>query len=177
MSLPALDADDFQLFGLPARQAQDRAEIDRRWKELQAAAHPDRHAAAGAAAQRVAMQWAVRINEAHRRLKDPLQRAALLCELAGAPIEAERNTAMPADFLMQQMAWREALDEAGEALPAIEALDAELQAEQRRRLAAVEALLDGQPRDAAAAAREVRALMFIKRFAADVQDRLDALGQ
>ena len=107
-----LTDNDFQLFGLPEMQAQDRAAIDARWKVLQAEVHPDRFAAEGAAAQRVAMQWAMRVNEAYQRLKDPLKRAAYLCELRGAPVQAENNTAMPADFLMQQMAWREALDEA-----------------------------------------------------------------
>ena len=86
--------------------------LDARWKDLQREAHPDKFAAQGAAAQRVAMQWSVRINEAYQRLKDPLKRAAYLCELRGAPINAENNTAMPAAFLMQQMEWREALDEA-----------------------------------------------------------------
>jgi molecular chaperone HscB len=71
------------------RFAQDRAVLDARWKELQREAHPDRFAAQGAAAQRVAMQWSVRINEAYQRLKDPLRRAAYLCELHGAPIQAE----------------------------------------------------------------------------------------
>lgn len=177
MSMPPLDADDFQLLGLPARFALDPAEVDRRWKDLQAAAHPDRHAAAGAAAQRVAMQWAVRLNEARCRLKDPLQRAALLCEQAGAPIEAERNTAMPSGFLMQQMAWREALDEGRDQAAALQALDAELQADRAARLSALAAALDGSPRDPAAAAAQVRALMFLSRFDAELQDRLDALGQ
>ena len=95
-----------------ARFAQDRAALDARWKDLQREAHPDKFAAQGAAAQRVAMQWSVRINEAYQRLKDPLKRAAYLCELHGAPVNAENNTAMPAQFLMQQMEWREALDEA-----------------------------------------------------------------
>jgi molecular chaperone HscB len=40
--------------------------------------------------------WAVRVNEAYQRLKDPLQRGAYLCELRGVPINAEHNTAMPA---------------------------------------------------------------------------------
>ncbi|HEX8839074.1 MAG TPA: Fe-S protein assembly co-chaperone HscB, partial [Sphingomicrobium sp.] len=107
-----LQDDDFALFGVPERFAQDRAVIDARWKDLQREAHPDRFAAQGAAAQRVAMQWSVRINEAYKRLKDPLRRAAYLCELRGAPINAENNTAMPTKFLIEQMAWRESLEEA-----------------------------------------------------------------
>jgi molecular chaperone HscB len=78
-----LQSNDFELFGLPQQFAQDRAAIDLRWKELQREAHPDKFAAQGAAAQRVAMQWSVRINEAYQRLKDPLRRAAYLCELSG----------------------------------------------------------------------------------------------
>src|SRR5256885_5378413 len=107
-----LQSDDFELFALPRQFAQERSTIDARWKELQREAHPDRFASQGAAAQRVAMQWSVRINEAYQRLKDPLRRAALLCELRGAPIDAERNTAMPSEFLIEQMEWREALDDA-----------------------------------------------------------------
>ena len=103
-----LQSTDFELFGVPATFAQDRAALDARWKELQREAHPDKFAAQGAAAQRVAMQWSVRINEAYQRLKDPLRRAAYLCELSGAPINAETNTAMPSGFLVQQMQLREA---------------------------------------------------------------------
>jgi molecular chaperone HscB len=70
---------DFDLFGLPMRFAQDRAALDARWKALQTEVHPDRFASEGGAAQRVAMQWAIRVNEAYQRLKDPLKRAAYLC--------------------------------------------------------------------------------------------------
>jgi molecular chaperone HscB len=59
-----LTDDDFSLFGLPPRQLLDRAALDARRRDLQAATHPDRFAADGAAAQRVAMQWSVRVNEA-----------------------------------------------------------------------------------------------------------------
>jgi len=166
---------DFALFALPERFRQDLAALDARWKELQREAHPDRHAAQGAAAQRVAMQWSVRINEAYQRLKDPLKRAAYLCEQRGAPINAESNTAMPTAFLMQQMQWREALDEAateGE----LDALAIELSAARAQVLAGIERLLD-EAQDAAAAANEVRALMFIERFDHDVQARFEQLGQ
>src|SRR4030095_4657200 len=145
------------------------------WKDLQREAHPDRFAAQGAAAQRAALQWSVRINEAYQRLKDPLKRAAYLCELLGARIDAEKNTAMPAEFLMEQMEWREALDEA-DAEDALEELSERVMARRREMLGQIGQLLDLQA-DPPAAAQQVRALMFIERFAADVDSRLAQLGQ
>ena len=170
-----LQSSDFELFGLPEAFTVDRTTLDARWKDLQRQAHPDRHASADPASQRQAMQWSVRINEAYQRLKDPIKRAAYLCELRGAPIEAENNTAMPSDFLMQQMQWREDLDEA-EGAEALERMADEVAQARRERIAALQAALDEQG-DAAAAARQVRALMFIERFARDVEGRLDQLGQ
>ena len=164
---------DFVLFGLPERFAIDRPDLDARWRRLQATAHPDRFAVEGATAQRLAMQWSVRINEAYRRLREPLTRAAYLCELRGAPIAAHSNTAMPGDFLMQQMAWREALEEA-DSDAALAALDTEVRAAERDLLAQVATLLDLEPAPTLAAKR-VRALMFISRFRFDLTERLDAL--
>lgn len=168
-----LTDNDFQLFGLPETQAQVRADIDARWKALQGEVHPDRFASEGAAAQRVAMQWAMRVNEAYQRLRDPLARAAYLCELRGAPVGAENNTQMPAAFLVQQMAWREALDEAGDEA-ALEALDGDAADAESAALAEAQRLLDDAG-DARAAAAQVRALMFIQRFRADIDKRLAAL--
>jgi molecular chaperone HscB len=171
-----LSDDDFTLFGLPQRFAIDRAVVDERWRALQAEVHPDRHATHGAAAQRVAAQWSMRINEAHRRLRDPLSRAAYLCELRGAKVDAERNTAMPAAFLQQQLAWREALDDARD-LQAVRVLDDEVAAQERSMLGDLERLLDNDESDPAAAAAQVRALMFVARFREDIDRRLDAQGQ
>jgi len=170
-----LDDDDFTLLGLPQRFSQDRALIDTRWRELQAQVHPDRFAAEGTASQRVAMQWAVRVNEAYQRMKDPLKRAAYLCELNGAAINAENNTAMPNGFLVQQMEWREALDDAA-SLSAVEALDEAVVKHRDLALAQLHVALDEQG-DFSAAAQQVRALMFVERFADDVDQRLEALGQ
>lgn len=168
-----LDSDDFTLFGLQRVFVQDRADLDGRWKALQAEVHPDRFASAGAAAQRVAMQWAVRVNEAYQRLKDPLKRAAYLCELHGAPIQAESNTAMPAAFLMRQMEWREALDDAhGDA--ALEALRQDVAAQRRRTLDELGQLLDVE-HNFVAAAQAVRALMFVERFADEIERKQDTL--
>ena len=168
-----LQSNDFELFGLAQTYAQDRTQIDARWKDLQRQAHPDKFADQGAAAQRIAMQWSVRINEAYQRLKDPLKRAAYLCELNGAPVNAENNTAMPPAFLMQQMAWREALDEA-ESAEDLEQISQQVQQASREVLQKIEQLID-QQQAYTEAVGQVRALMFVERFAADVDKRLDQL--
>ncbi len=168
-----LQSTDFELFGLAPRFAQDRDALDARWKELQREVHPDKFANQGAAAQRVAMQWSARINEAYRRLKNPLARAAYLCEIHSHPVNAENNTAMPADFLMQQMGWREALDESLSAAE-LDELAEEVTAVQSQTLQKCAALIDDQ-QDYAQAVQQVRALMFIERFSSDVHDRLDRM--
>jgi len=168
-----LQSNDFELFGLPQQFAQDRTAIDARWKDLQREAHPDKFSAQGAAAQRVAMQWSVRINEAYQRLKDPLRRAAYLCELQGVPVNAENNTAMPAEFLMQQMEWREALDEAS-STDSLDAISDEVSRSRRALLQKCAQLLD-EAHDFPGAVAQVRALMFIERFARDIEARYEAM--
>ena len=170
-----LQSTDFELFGIPVQFAQERAQLDARWKELQREAHPDKFAAQGAASQRVAMQWSVRINEAYQRLKDPLRRASYLCELHGCPINAENNTAMPADFLMRQIEWREALEDA-ENVEDLNKIGLQANMGKREQLSKIEQMLDLR-HDYAGAAHQVRSLMFIERFASEVDARIDQLGQ
>lgn len=171
----SLHSSDFELFGLPEQFAQTRAAVDERWKELQREVHPDKFAAQGPSAQRIAMQWSVRVNEAYKRLRDPLKRAAYLCERRGAPINAESNTAMPGDFLLEQMAWREALEEASSG-DDLDKLASELALARADTLGRIETLLD-ESDDPQAASQQVRALMFIERFAHDVEARFEQLGQ
>lgn len=161
---------DFVLFGLIEQFAQDGGALTAKWKALQREAHPDKFAAQVASAQRLAMQWSVRINEAYQRLKDPLKRAAYLCELRGAPIHAENNTAMPAAFLMQQIEWREALDDASSDAQ-IEALLTEVSASKHNMLAQCGRALD-EANDPQAASGLVRSLMFIEKFESELEDRL-----
>jgi molecular chaperone HscB len=168
-----LQSNDFELFGLTQKFSQDRAAIDTRWKELQREAHPDKFAAQGSSAQRVAMQWSVRINEAYQRLKDPLKRASYLCELNGAPVNAENNTAMPAGFLTQQIEWREALDEAKTA-ENINEISLQTNEFMREKLLKIEQAMDRQ-HNFQLAVEHVRALMFVERFATEVDARLDQL--
>lgn len=165
--------DDFTLFGLPRQQRLDSSVLDIRRRDLQSQVHPDRFAHEGPAAQRVAMQWAVRVNQAYQRLQNPLSRAAYLCEQHGVAVDAGRNTAMPAAFLMQQMQWREALDDAL-GTSAVEALDQQVASEESGMLDRLAVLLDDD-KDHAAAAAQVRALMFVARFRQDIARRIDTL--
>lgn len=161
--------DHYALFGLEPRFALDEAALDRAYRDLQSRVHPDRFAAATPPERRVAMQWAARANEAYQTLRAPLARAAYLCERRGAPVQAESNTSMPADFLMQQMRWREALDEARAAADgvALSALRVEVQARRAQTLDALARALDAES-DAPRAAALVRELMFIEKFGQEV---------
>jgi molecular chaperone HscB len=166
--------DHFELFGLPPRFAIDLDALERAYRDVQARVHPDRFAAGTAAERRVAMQWATRANEAYATLRSPRKRAAYLVERAGVPIEAESNTAMPPAFLMQQLEWREALDEARGDVDALAALRATVDEERGELLAALERALDAQ-HDHAGAAALVRQLMFVERFASEIGDADEAV--
>lgn len=168
-----LHSTDFELFGLPARFTQDSKSLHTRWKALQGQVHPDRFALDGPSAQRLAAQWSARINEAYRRLKDPLKRAAYLCELNGAPIQAESNTAMPAEFLMQQMALREQMDEARSA-PELDQLETQVEQLLAALMDKIAQQIDTQ-QDWHAAAQSVRALMFLDRLVAELERQRAAL--
>jgi len=105
-------SDPFALLGLPRDMKVDPHALDAAYRELQAQVHPDRFAGKTDAERRVAMQWATAANEAYRTLRKPLPRARYLIESAGVGLGEHDNTAMPADFLMQQMEWREHVAEA-----------------------------------------------------------------
>jgi molecular chaperone HscB len=127
--------------------------------------HPDRYAGGSDAERRLALHLAANGNEAYRVLSDPTSRAAYLCEINGAPIDAERNTTMPTDFLIRQLEWREAIDEVREQAqrePVLE-LAARLAEERNQTLARVRELIDDR-QDFAAAAALVRQLMFYDKL-------------
>ena len=159
--------DHFSLFGLPARFDIDAQALERAWRAVAAQVHPDRYATASAAERRVAMQWAARANEAYRQLRDPLLRARYLCEQAGVDLQTESNTAMDAAFLMQQMQWREMLDDARRDPDAFATLEAELAQARRQMHETLATLLDAR-HDYAAAGTKVREWMFVEKLAQEL---------
>ncbi len=165
----------FELFHLPVRFALDVAALDAAYREVQIQVHPDKFVREGAAEQRVAMQWATRANEAYQILKNPVQRARYLCELHGVSLQTESNTAMPVPFLMEQMAWREQLQEARQqkSLETLEQLEQILQSSRKQWLRHIEQQLDLP--DFVQAAAQIRCLMFVERFGEEVAQTFDLL--
>ncbi len=163
----------FSLFALPERFAIDMNALERAYKNIQTKVHPDRFAAASAAERRVAMQWAARVNEAYGVLRSPLKRAAYLCELRAAPVDSQTNTAMPREFMLQHMQWREALDAARHPLDIqkVISLRGQLTEQQAAVQAQVAAAIDERG-DMLQAAAGVRQWMFLERFDHDVQQVL-----
>jgi len=165
----------FELFQLPATFEVDQDALDAAYREVQGRVHPDRFVNASDAEKRVAMQWATRANEAYATLRNAQKRAQYLCEINGVDLQTESNTAMPAAFLMQQMEWREALDDARASKDAgeLDKLDAQLRRERRDMLAQVGRQLDAA--DYHGAAQTVRAMMFLDKFGEEVQYAFEAL--
>ena len=159
----------FELFQLPVSFDINPTQLDAAYREIQSRVHPDRYTNASSAEQRIAMQWATRANEAYQTLKNALKRASYLCQLQGIDLQAESNTAMPIKFLMQQMAWREQLDEVRTDATALQQLEADISGESKILLTQIGqqlALPDYQQ-----AAQLLRQLMFLEKFMSDL-DRI-----
>jgi molecular chaperone HscB len=145
----------------------DAAALERGYREIQSRIHPDRFAASGEAERRASMQWTTRVNEAYRTLKSPVQRAKYLLEMNGVDVAFETNTQMPAEFLVRQLELREALAEA-QGAAALDRLRDEVLDEKRALERQVEELIDAR-HDLAAAAGEVRKLMFLHRLGEEIE--------
>ena len=168
--------DYFALFGLPCRFRLDETALDRAWHTLQIEVHPDRHAHLPDGRQRCAMQGALRVNEAYTALKKPITRAKYLLELAGMNQDAiDGNTVAP-EYLLEQLEWREAVEEAREAndVDALEQLALRLQIQTDGIVAQLAEQLDDR-HDLEAAADTVRRLMFVDKLRLGIDNALAAL--
>ena len=170
------NVDHFTLFGLPRSFRIDAAALDRRYREIAAQVHPDKFVQAADAERRLSLQWATRVNEAYQTLKDSLSRARYLLLLAGHDVGAENNTAMPPEFLMEQMEWREAVAEARAAREQgeLEELHRRVKQRMNERYEQLAELLDDQ-HDYVTGADRVRRLMFLEKLLFDIDDAMAAL--
>jgi molecular chaperone HscB len=160
----------FLLFNLEQRFALSADQLDNAYRALAARIHPDRFTYADPATQRAAMELSANANEAYRTLKRPVLRAQHLLALHGVAT-TERSTAMSPAFLMEQMEWRDALNEARSSrdLTALQKLAAQVRQRVQALQAQLEAQLD-QQQDHSAAADSVNQMMFTEKLATDIDD-------
>ena len=170
------NADYFTLFDLPRSFRLEPSALDKRYREIQTQVHPDRFANAGDADRRLSLQWATRVNEGYQILKKPLLRAQYLLKLAGHDVGAENNTAMPPEFLIEQMEWREAVAEArsGREQNELEQLHHRVKQRMNRRYEQLAEILDEQ-HDFTLAADLVRRLMFLEKLLFEIDEAMEEL--
>ncbi|HUN69589.1 MAG TPA: Fe-S protein assembly co-chaperone HscB [Burkholderiales bacterium] len=163
----------FELLGLAPAFALEPAQLDRAYRDIQSRIHPDRFAHAGESERRASMQWATQVNEAYRTLKSPVQRAKYLLALNGVDVAFETNTAMPPDFLVEQMELRENLESARD-VDSLDLLKADLLNQKRTLEAKIAECIDGR-HDYRSASDLVRKLMFLEKFGEDIGAAYEAL--
>ncbi len=166
----------FELFGLKSIFNFDLATLESNYRKIQSESHPDRFVTASPTEKLQSMQTATLANEAYQTLKNPANRAKYLLELQGINAIAETNTAMPAEFLMQQMEWREALEDAKteKNIKVLESLLTEMRAEAKILQLSLGDLLDTK-KDYNTATEATRKLIFIDKVYADINKAIEQI--
>ncbi|MBP6563048.1 MAG: Fe-S protein assembly co-chaperone HscB [Neisseriaceae bacterium] len=165
----------FGLFGLPTAFDIDTAALSATYLALAAACHPDKFAGASAFEQKQSLMMASTVNEAYRTLQQPLDRASYLLSLHHIDADDPMHTQFEPEFLMQQMSWRESLEDAQQAqdLPGLLALADEVQDELSTLLTTLSTTFAQE--DYAAAATLVRQGRFMDKLTQNIHQTLDAL--
>ncbi|MDP1658704.1 MAG: Fe-S protein assembly co-chaperone HscB [Methylotenera sp.] len=166
----------FELFDLHPIFNIELETLESNYRKIQSEVHPDRFITASAAEKLKSMQLATLANEAYLTLKNPANRAKYLLELQGITAISETNTAMPAAFLMQQMEWRETLEDATTAknIESLENLLSEIQIEAKSLQSSLVKLLD-EEKDYTAATDATRKLIFIEKVCADIHKAIEQI--
>jgi molecular chaperone HscB len=167
--------DFFHLFNLPLRYQIDSAALEQSYRAIQAQVHPDKFAHLSEHERRMAMQWATRANEGYQTLRSPLNRARYLLSLHSVDTQEDSNTAMPIDFLMQQMEWREALDETKQTKNNTALEEMEQRVHEVRILQQQLAIDIDDNHDYVAASGIVRKLKFLEKLAEEISSAFDEL--
>jgi molecular chaperone HscB len=89
----------------------DLVDLLSRYREMQRRIHPDKFALSSDQDRRISLQMTALVNDAFQILKDPIRRGRYLLSLRGIDIDDESDTSMDSAFLLEQLEWRENLEE------------------------------------------------------------------
>ena len=166
----------FQRLGLAPSFRLDMSQLEQSFRALQAQVHPDKSAHLADSEQRLAMQRSTLVNEAYQTLKSPIKRARYLLSLQSVDTQEETNTAMPVDFLMAQMEWREAVADAERLrdVAALDHLESRMKQDTRELEVQLAVKIDDE-RDYEGAAQLVRKLRFMEKLAEEISSAYDEI--
>ena len=173
----------FELFRFSPAFEIDTALLAERYRDLQRAVHPDKFANGSEQEKLLAVQRTSQVNDGFQTLKNPIRRAEHMLALQGIDLSHETTTVKDTQFLMQQMEWREALEEiSDDADPqaAIEQLHASFSAYQQQITSGLSQLLQQLLENdshsvGASAADHVRKLKFMAKLQDELTRIEDAL--
>lgn len=160
----------FNIFDLPVDFHVDQATLSARYLALQKSLHPDNFTTHSAQEQRLAMQRSAEVNDALQILKDPILRAeAIIAIYTGEQQNIEENSTRDMAFLMQQMQWREDLEniEAQQDSDQLVAFNTDIEQTQRALLSELANALSSQQWQQAKVINDK--LRFIKKLLLEVE--------
>lgn len=166
-------SDHFETLGVAPVFAVDEKALEERYRELTRLLHPDRHAAAGASARRLALEKTIAVNDAYRVLRDPARRAAYLLSRHGIDLgETGAGGAgkyLPPGFLFEVMEIRESFDEARakKDFSTVEKLASMARSEKQAALEAIASAFEAN--DFEEAARRLSVLRYYDRLLGEVR--------
>lgn len=169
----------FTLFQIPEQYQLDNAALNKAYQTLSQVTHPDKFAAAGERDKLLAVQKSAQVNDAYQVLKSPVSRAEHLLELRGVELKHEQKTLQDGAFLMQQMEWREALEDIkhSRSEDALLEIENEIKTQITLHLSQLQTELDEQSKENDLnAAEEVRKLKFMYKLRDEIEHIEDALS-
>jgi molecular chaperone HscB len=161
----------FDLLQLPKAFVIDLKKLDQNYQSIQKEIHPDRFASLGDDTKLESIKKTAQVNDAYQTLKSPIRRAEYLLQLHGINIHDEKYTAVPQDFLMQQMEWREELETHKQDKLALEKLAADIQKNKNQMINQLPAFFDNKD-DLNDAIKTTRELNFIEKIEQHIHDAL-----
>jgi molecular chaperone HscB len=165
----------FELYNLPAQFEIDLDKLKQHYQTLQKLTHPDRFASASEQQKRMYLTKNAQVNDAYSVLRSPVSRGEHLLALRGLELAGEQDTVGDVNFLMQQMEWREALEEAN-SVDALVSLASENSQEIETQKASISVLLEkNTAHDNEQAADELRKMKFMLKLASEIDAKIDTL--
>ena len=161
----------FTLLNLPEAFVVDLKKLDQHYQAIQKEIHPDRFASLNDETKMESVKKTAQVNDAYQTLKSSIRRAEYLLHLYGFDINDEKYTAVPQEFLLQQMEWREELETHTKNKEALEKLASVVAIKKKQKIDLLPTYFD-KKNNLPEAIKITRELNFIEKIEQHISDAL-----